>query len=220
VWRLLGRTLVVPTLESAVMLRAVLPAGFRFVTRSGEVLEADGRVIAGPQVESAAGVGGLIARRSQLAHLQAELAQVDESIQRDQQQLAGLSDKASHTEAVMAELRNGIYEANTVRVELHSRLENLGAAIAKLEREQPVIAGETEQIHRQLRDADSKRSVHADEARKPEEASATRQALVAELEAQIAELAKHAEELRDTVTGLRVESGRLGEQHGAAERQV
>ena len=57
-WRLLGRTLLVPSLESAMLLRAILPAGYRFITPTCELLESDGRIIAGPLEAGAAGNAG------------------------------------------------------------------------------------------------------------------------------------------------------------------
>ena len=45
---LLGKTLVVPNLSTAARLRAQLPTGYRFVTAQYQLLEADGRVVAGP----------------------------------------------------------------------------------------------------------------------------------------------------------------------------
>ncbi|MEM7577458.1 MAG: AAA family ATPase, partial [Planctomycetota bacterium] len=56
VWRLLGRTVVVEDLDRAMLLRAGLPDGFRFVTRAGEVLDEQGRVVAGP-LGTSAGAG-------------------------------------------------------------------------------------------------------------------------------------------------------------------
>ncbi|MBI1337678.1 MAG: chromosome segregation protein SMC [Phycisphaera sp.] len=217
--RLLGRTLVARDLSHAYQLRTQLPGGFRFVTRTGELLETDGRVVAGP-IGTAQSVGGLIARRSELSRLQRQLAELDTRINQDSQELSSLSDRASHIELLCQELRNGIYEANTVRVELHSRLENLGSQIARLEREQPVIAAETEQVHRQLHDASQKRSAHTGEAQKLEADSHARQAAVDEIEKSIALLSTQVEESRDTATSLRVEAGKLAEQHTAAQRQV
>jgi len=216
--RLLGRTLVVPSLESAMMLRGVMPSGYRFVTRTGEVVEVDGRVIAGP---SALAEGtGLISRRSELSKLNRRLGELDGIIAEDQQALASLSDRATHLEKTSQELRQAIYEANTVRVELASRLETFNSQIAQLEREQPVISAETEQIHRQLRDADAKRNAHVEDARRLEQDSAAKQARLTELEKSVGELAEGVETARESLTTARVESGKITEQLSAALRQV
>ncbi|MCC7191559.1 MAG: chromosome segregation protein SMC [Phycisphaeraceae bacterium] len=217
-WRLLGQTLIVRDLESAMLLRAVLPSGYRFVTQGGELLETDGRVIAGP-VAGAAGTG-LISRRSELAKLNRDIAVLDERISEDQQALAALSDRAAHLENISQELRQAIYEANTVRVELSSRLDTLQQQIAQLEREQPVLSAETESVHRQLRDAESKKQTHQTEAERLEQDAAARQQAVTHLEASIQDLTQKTEHSREAVTTIRVETGKIAEQLGAAQRQV
>jgi chromosome segregation protein len=186
------------------------------------LLETDGRVIAGPLGDRGGipGVTGVISRKSELRRLRGRLAQLDETIAADQQALAALSDRASHIEAVSQELRQGIYEANSVRVELASRLEGLGGQIARLEREQPVLSAETEQVHRQLRDANQKRATTEEAAKQVEEDSAARQQRVAELDAAVAELRRQSEASREGVTALRVELGKLVEQLSSAQRQV
>ncbi len=217
-WRLLGTTLVVQDLAAAARLRDTLPAGYRFVTESGELLEADGRVVAGPMNGSAQ--TGLISRRSELAALKQEIDALDATIAADSQTLSQLSDQAAHVERVSQELRQSIYEANAVRVELASRLESLAGRIAALEKEQPVLSAEIEQVHRQLRDADAKRQTHQSEAEKLENDSAQRQEGVKQLEAEIAEIQEKVEAAYESLAAIRVEAGKIAEQHNAAQRQV
>src|SRR5204862_69104 len=45
---LLGRTIIADSLNDAVLLQKSGPAGYRYVTRAGEVIEADGTFRAGP----------------------------------------------------------------------------------------------------------------------------------------------------------------------------
>jgi chromosome segregation protein len=221
-WRLLGRTLVVDDLQAARRLRDELPAGYRFVTRSGRLLEADGRLVAGPSIENedSAVVGGIISRRSELTLLHEQIESLDESIHADQQLLSQLSDRASHIDAVSQDLRQAIYEANTVRVELNSRLENIGDQVEQLKREQPVLTAEVQQIHRQLHDADQKRRDHEQQAVRLEEDSQQRKQIVGELDEQITAIEVEAETQREAVTTIRVESGKLAEQHSATQQQV
>ena len=161
--RLLGRTLIVRDLDAALLLRTTLPTGFRFITEGGEVLDEGGRVTAGPVGAATAG-GGLIARRSELASLRARLAELDAIIRSDHDTLTAISDQAAHLERVTAELQQSLFDANAVRVELTGRLENVNVNLAALEKERPVLAAEVEQVHRQLRDADAKRTTHRGEA--------------------------------------------------------
>ena len=219
--RLLGRTLVVDDLEAAAVMRERLPSGWRFVTRGGELLEADGRVVAGPLgVGHDEAGGGLISRRSELSRVARQIEELNRRIAGDEQQLTELGDRAVHVERVSEELRQSIYGANSDRIELESRLENLNGQIAQLEREQPVLAAETEQIHRQLREADAKRKTHEDEAKKLDADSSARREQVAGLESQIAELTQAIEASHEAVAMIRVEAGQVIEQLGAARRQV
>ncbi len=217
VWRLLGRTLIVNDLQDAKLLRQQLPDGYRFVTKNGELLEADGRVSAGPV---GAGAGGLISRRSELAQLDMLLDDLDERILTDGESLAQLSDRASHIEQVSQDLRQTIYDANTARVELTSRLDSINDQIAQLEREQPIIAAETEQVHRQLHDADEKRRVHEADAERLEADSTQRQQSIDALNTEITSLSEQADAARETVTSARVDLGKIAEQVAAVQRQV
>ncbi|MEM8737083.1 MAG: chromosome segregation protein SMC [Planctomycetota bacterium] len=221
-WRLLGRTLVVRDLDTAMMLRATLPGspsggGYRFVTRAGEVLDEQCRVLAGPLSANAS--GGLISRRSELAALQVELHQLDAIIASDHQALTALSDQAAHLERVTAELQQSIFDASAIKVELRSRLDSLRGQIATLEKERPVLAAEAEAIHRQLRDADEKRTTHRSEASDLEAQSVEREARRARLDAEITAAADTADAAREQVTSLRVDAGKLAEQLSASERQ-
>ncbi len=217
--RLLGFTIVVPDLDEASRLRRRLPGGYRFVTSTGQVLEPDGRVIAGPATE-ANRIGGLISRRSELAQLRQQTLQLDDRIGAWQQTLAQLSDRAAHIETIADELRQSVFEAKAARVELASRLELLADQITRLETEQPVLSAETEQVHRQLHDADEKRQDHEQHAKSLDEDSQARQDVVAALDAQINELVAQVESASETVTAIRVESGKLAEQLNAARYQA
>lgn len=216
-WRLLGRTLLVRDLDAALMMRPLLPDGFRFVTRRGELLEADGRVMAGPP---GAGASGLISRRSELTVLQAELATLDQQIARDSQELTQISDQAAHIEKTMGALSQSIHDARGIRIELTSRTESLGGRIQQLETEQPTLAAEVEQIHAQLHDATEKRQGHTDEADRLDADAKARQAAIGELQAQIQTANERLEQAREAVTSIRVESSKLAEQFSAAQRQA
>ena len=218
--RLLGRTMVVEDLTAAADLRLRLPTGYRFVTTHGELLDHDGRVCAGPLHSGQDALGGLISRRSELSRLQRQIAELDRSIAATDQQLASLDDRTAHIEKVSGELRQSIYETNADRIELGSRIENLNSQITQLEREQPVLSAEMEQIHRQLRDADQKRKGHEDEATKLEEDSAAHQRAVEQYETAITDLSNGVEAAHEAVISVRVEAGKIVEQLGAARQQT
>ena len=217
IWRLLGRTLIADDLAQARQLREQLPDGYRFVTRNGEILEVDGRVLAGP---TGSKMGGMISRRSELVQLHEQIAKLDEVITADQQQLIEVDDRAAHIEKVSSELRKAISEANTVKIQLSSKLDSLNSQIGKLEKEQPSLAAETQQIHNQLKEAQEKREGRAEEARKLEADSKAREDAVTELNAGIKEIEQQVETARESLTTIRVEAGRFGEQLASSQRQV
>ena len=213
--RLLARTLVVPTLSKAVAWRAKLPSGYRFVTRAGELLDESARVFAGPHSGPS---GGLISRRSELVSLREQIDGLDEKVTADEAALAELSDHATHVEQVTAQLRQSIHGANTICVELTSRLDSLEAQIHSLEREQPVLAQETEVIHRQLQAANEKRDGHQDEADRLQETSSQREHRCGQLEVQIEQLTRELELAGEAMTGLRVDVSTNVEQLAANQR--
>jgi chromosome segregation protein len=217
-WRLLGQTLIVNSLQNAAMLRAVLPAGYRFVTSTGETLEADGRLIAGPA--GAAGAGGLISRRSELTKLNAQLTELDAAIASDQSALAQLSEQGNSLEKAAGAVRQSIAQHNAARIEASSKLEALKDQSSRLSREQPVLSSEIAQIDRQTADAQTKRTAHEQSVTQIDADAAARQANVTKLEAAIADANHRGEASREALTHLRVQVGRLVEQLSSAERQV
>lgn len=94
---LLGGTWIVKSLDAAIRLRDQGFSSVRFVTMSGEILEADGRVIVGAKSPA----NNLVSRRSELRLLQTQIEarqqEIDalaESIQSQRQQLE--DDRAEH----------------------------------------------------------------------------------------------------------------------------
>lgn len=217
-WKLLGMTLIVDNLDAARRLREQLPAGYRFVTKNGELLNGDGRVVAGPC--NGAQAIGLISRRSELAQLKQQLAELEIEIEADAQVLGELSDHASHIERICDGLRESLSEIRAVSVQMNSRLDNLNIRIAALQREQPVLSAEIEQVHRQLRDADEKRRTHQAEAQRVETNSTAIQSAITSLQQQIDQLQQQADAANEQVAALRVEAGKIAEQSASAQRQT
>ena len=217
-YRVLGQTYLVQDLDRALLLRATLPDGARFVTQNGEVLEPDGRVFAGPSTSGA--VSGLISRRSELASLDAELNELEALIASDQHTLAMLSDQAAHAEKIASDLQKSIFELSAGRAELTSKLEGLAGQIASLEKERPALTEEAEQVHAQLREASEKRDAHRAEHEQLETDATQRQEAIAELEQAISDKRDAAETAREQVTTLRVEASAIAEQLSAAQRSA
>src|SRR5262249_11354307 len=101
---LLGRTRIVPDLETARSLAAQAP-GLRFVTRQGELLEADGSLTVGTHHAEM----GILSRKSELRDLRGQVVGLD-------QRIAGLDRDTS-------ELRNRAGLLNTQIGTLQEQIE-------------------------------------------------------------------------------------------------
>ncbi|HMO27061.1 MAG TPA: hypothetical protein PKB10_12415, partial [Tepidisphaeraceae bacterium] len=103
--RLLGRTAVVETLDDALALHRAGPAGWRYVTKSCEVVEADGVVRAGPLTASMS----LLSRRSELESIAAHIVDIDERIAQISRQLTDTNAAAKSLEEQTNAMRNELY---------------------------------------------------------------------------------------------------------------
>ena len=199
-WRLLGRTLVVETLADAQAAAQRAPAGCRFVTAAGEVLEADGRV----RIGAANRAAGVITRRSELVELEARREQLDARIAELQQQVSAAREELKHLDEVQQKLRTAIYEANTERVECQSRLARLDEQIASLQREKPLVTRDLAQIAADISAAVASEHQAKEKASELERISAERQGEVARLNEQIAAARVHQNELTGRMTEVKV----------------
>ena len=211
-WRLLGRTLLVESLDDARAAAAATPAGFRFVTRTGEVLEADGRVRFGAANRAA----GVIARRSELAELHAEQADCDEQIEALEGRCQSARNELAHLDEVQQGLRTAIYEARTEQVECNSRLARLGEQVDALRREQPVIADDLDDLAGEI-----EATVQAeDEARRRagelEELHQQRQQQIALLRGEIDQAAQRQGQTAERMTETKVALAAVDEKKRAA----
>ncbi len=216
-WSVLGKTLLVETLTKGFQAKARLPRGYRFVTQNGELIEEDGRVLAGPSGQ--AGMG-LISRRSELADLAAEIQTLEQQIKTGQLALEGLSKKTAEVARVTQDLRQEIRSAENVKVEVDSQIGHYQGQITKLEREQPGLASEAQTIQKRLAETIAKRQAWVVAIAELDEQVASKKAGLEGLSQSIDLLNKKVEELRESVTQVRIASTAMAEQLNASRRQV
>lgn len=207
-WSLLGRTVVVDSLEAAARLMDYLRAGYSFVTLSGECLSADGLLRLGPLGKAT----GLISRRSRIHQLEetigginAEVAQLDGQIQKNTQTRA-------HLEKLCKDLRTAIYEVNTEKTQINSKLAVYERDIDRLKEEEPLIARELDSLEAEIsqsvqREYDSKQRLGELEAVNNERAAHIR-----DLEARYDELKGQQQDRMQELTDLKVRLGQVVEQ--------
>jgi chromosome segregation protein len=207
-WSLLGRTLVVDSLEAVKELPDRMRIGYRFVTLGGESLGSDGLLRLGPMGKTT----GLISRRSRISELEetitalnAEIVQLDGQIQQNGQTKA-------HLERLCKELRTAIYEANTEKTQVNSKLAMYERDIKRLKDEEPLIASEIGSLESQIaqsvqREYDSKQRLG-----ELDMVNNQRKARIADIEERYGELRDQQQDRMQDLTDLKVRLGQALEQ--------
>ena len=216
VWHLLGKTILVDTIDSAVRLAQIAPPGYRWVSLTGEVLEADGTLNIGPQI----GQVGLISRKSELRELAVNLQDARDRIGELQNQAEQYANKAGHIEKNLQELRTVVYEANTEKIETRSRLEQLDSELARLKREQPLIVSEMSGLEKQIAEslelqAQSRKSLDDLQC-----VNDQRQLRIDALAEQIDELDRQDQLLLEQITELKVSLGKTQQRRVALQERI
>jgi len=118
--RLLGRTWVVQRLAHARRLAGSAPRGLRFVTLSGELLEADGSLVVGPSHSA----GGLVSRRSELRQLGQQKTALEAQIAESQKTADDLQQQVRRREEEVGRLDG---EHRQIREELAQKRHRITA---------------------------------------------------------------------------------------------
>ena len=208
---LLGRTVVVDSLERAYEIARRQPRRWRFVTLAGEVLERDGRLRLGSPRSSA----GVVSRRSELAELARRLEESELSIAALEARREELRAKRTHQDEVIKALRTAVYEANTERVEYQSLLERLEEQIAQLEKEAPLVAEEVRQLADEIDSAVRMEHEAKERVAKLEELRRQREAEIARLNDALAEASQRYEALVAEMTAGQVKLAEVRQKRDA-----
>jgi chromosome segregation protein len=213
---LLGTTVVVNDLNTAISLRQSTlkkpedghPQAFplRFVTRQAEVLEPDGTVRAGPLTAAM----GLLSRRSELQAIMRQIVDVDDRIGRLTRQL-------SDDNTV---LRNALYQSNTVKVQTSGAIAQNTDALASLNREQPLLATEFDQLEELAGQLDTEQLSLSAKRSAFESDQSAMHAHVEELTASQRTAADDLHKFGEELTAARVQVGQAQEKQLAARQTV
>lgn len=168
--RMLGGTFLVKTLADALNLHKSKPGVVRFVTLQGEVLEADGTLIAGPKVAGA----GIVSRRSELRALHREIHERANQIRDDSGAIEQLQAEVEKFDLAVKELLN----ENT---EIATRLNAQAAAAQSLEQQIASLDTEKQRLERESHD-------HVNEIESLDTEIQKLQATLAENENQVGEI--------------------------------
>ncbi len=213
---LLGKTIVVETLDDALAMARMDVSGHRFVTRRGEVLEPDGRVGLGPSASTA----GLISRKSELRDIGVQLKDIDERVVTLGDQLNRTQAEVSHLDVVQQELRTAIYESNTAKVEANAALQNTCETVQRLTGEQPLIASEVAFIEQEINEVLEESAAGGKSLEAIEGQNKERERLVALHQERIDGVVNSRREVQEQATQAKVEAGQLTEKRAAAAETI
>ncbi len=215
-WHLLGKTILVDSLDSALRLAQTAPPGYRWVTPNGEVLEADGTLHVGPRQTA----HGLISRKSELHQIAQDLEQVEESIRQLQNQSEQFNNQAQHLEKNLQELRTVIYENNTEQIETRSRLEQLDQNLNRLKQEQPLISSEIASLEHQIDQSVKQQIESRQDLENLQSVNQQRQQHIDELEERIRQLSEQDRQMQDQITDRKVELSQTRQKQLALQEKI
>ncbi len=214
--QLLGNTVVVDDLATAMRLREAGPTGARFVTPAGEVLEADGTLHAGPLTAAM----GLLSRRSELELISSQIADIDVRVEELSRNLSEGNASAKQLEDEQNVLRQAIYQLNTSKVELSSQDSAAGDRLAALRREQPLLERELTLFvdqQQKLKDEESNLSGQRSVIEAEQE---EKQRSIEQLQTEQIELAENIKKWAEELTSARVSLGQVQEKQIACRQSV
>jgi len=214
VWSLLGKTVLVESLNTAMEL-ARQYSSYRFVTPRGEVLSNGYTLCAGPLGKTS----GLISRKSRIHQLEQQLAEVNSQIHSLEQTLEQTEHKNEHLAELCKELRTSIYEANTEKVDTESRMRMVEQNVKRLGQEQPIILSEIQVLEEEIsksvqKEHDSRRKL--DEL---EEINTQRSAQIQRIQQMLDEQRRVLQSRSSEVTELKIQIGRFSEQQKSIRKR-
>lgn len=218
--RLLGRTYLVDNLDAATMLGAgVIGTGARFVTKDGAVLEADGRVVAGPN-SSESGGEGLLRRYAELEDLRAKLTMIESELDIKRNELAGVDEEAASLSQSRAEVRTRLATAERELAAAHAKSERLESERQRHEESLEALSQESDQARARLDTLRREAQELRDRSSKLDDLLLEQRAAAESLDAEVSRLQLRAEQAAEQVTAARVDAGALREQLTGARREL
>jgi len=214
--RLFGDMLIVDGLESAPR-----GTGRRVVTLGGELIEPDGRVIAGPLSSGDdAEPAGVLARQSELASIETEFSAVEIELNRERSAMREVDDEAAAIDDARAGLQHEITTIQRQMAGESAKAERLIADAQRLVREHQAVEQEAQQARERVDSIQHDRRSLRERAERLGRLLAEQIAFASAAEDEINRIQQRQEAAGEQLTTAKVETGRLGEQLGAARREL
>ncbi|MHC4740055.1 MAG: coiled-coil domain-containing protein, partial [Planctomycetota bacterium] len=216
VWKLLGKTIVVDSIDKAFELAEILGDEYKFVTLKGQFYRAGGAIKLGPLGKTA----GLISRKSRVRQLQDIIARITAEIATIEEQIDKNHQTNEHLDKLCKDLRTAIYEANTEKMQVVSKLNVLEENIKRLKEEEPLINSEIDLLEEQIAQSVQKEYNSKQKLEELEAVNNQRAARIKELETRYSEQKQLQQNQSSQLTDLKVALGQISEQNKALKQTI
>ena len=202
---LLGRSIVVESIDDAIRINKKYDQSLRLVTPSGELINPGGAMTGGAFKNNS----NLLGRKRELEEIQKEIGETNNKLKKAREEDANLTMRKETLREEIANLTNKIQslsiDHNSSALKLKAvgeRLETLTNSLASIKKENTELDGQTGQIDK------NKKELY-DTGKQHEDSISEREKLIEELEKQIAEKRdlKHAAE--DKVKAINLEAAEI-----------
>ena len=220
--RLLGSMKIVGTLDEALRFARSAPSGFwdAVVTGVGEIVSADGRIVAGPPaVNIEAGVG-LLARRAELTTLTEQLTGLEVAIGAERSALSSMDSRAAELDTDRDAQRAEQAGLERAIAGDEQRAERFRAELTRIDREIPRLDGELRTLAERADAIARDREELTERAEKLQrlETDQTLEADEAEAALDLAQV--ELDEATEKLTAIRVELGQHNEKLQSTRREL
>ena len=215
VWQLLGKTILVDSIDDAIEVSHELGAGYKFVTAGGEVFDGGQRLRIGPVGKTS----GLISRKSRLTELENLLAAISIEITSVDENRQSTGRDNEHIAALCKDFRTSIYEANTEKVDAQSKLKILEENIKRLSDEEPMLRSEIDTLDQEISDSVQKEYDSRQKLEELETVNTERNSHIDKLEEQLAYKREYLETHIAEQTELKVLIGQVREQRKSIQQR-
>jgi chromosome segregation protein len=214
VWKLLGKTFVVNTLAEAVDMAGKVNDRYQFVTLKGELLSHDGLIKLGPLGKAT----GLISRKSRLNQLQVLVTNITSEIDDLEFRIERNNQANAHLEKLCKDLRTSVYEANTEKMQISSKLSIIEQNIKRLREEEPLLNSEIDLLAEQIAQSVQKEYDSKQKLQELEAVNDQRTTQIELLEAKYTDQKQLKQKLESDLTDLKVALGQIAEQNKASKQ--
>jgi len=211
--RLLGDVLLVEDVHAGLELQLELTSPLRLVTRSGELIEPDGRLVLGSGQAGA----GLVSRRSQIDSLEVELAELATTIARKQVECETADRELQELEAARQAFAEKLTSAQEELRRYRLAGEQLAAGRRQLNQEDAVLESEIEDIESQLSALKEREEALAGVACGLTEEHHALEGSVRSRAAELKAAQEEDERVGGAVTELKITLAQVQEQHASLE---